>query len=553
VTRTDAAGAAALAAIAVVYVAYSLTHLGGLRWNFDEGITVHKAWHLLEGVPLYTAIWSDQPPGQTVVVALAFRLLGVSVAAARTVTVWHGLVGILGTAWAAVEILRAQSARRGALWLGGVGAAAVLVVAPNFLWAARAAMLGINTFSLATAAVAAVLTYARTGRRAWLALAGLLLGASLWEKLQMVYLGPLFGAVVLAVGHRRRTGGAGRGGGPAALGASIRSTALDLTVLAVASLGPLALSFAAFEPSAMAAQALGSYFDTRAAYEVDWRANAELLRIWLLTDNRGLAALAAAGLLAALRRPGIVVVAAAAWPALTVATAMQHAPLWLEDHFEPFLFALAAWSGAAMGAGVMAAGDLKAWLAGRRPDRAARARLPARAAVVVAATAAAGVVAVSALPHVLAVDRQLSRARDYENDGRLLSDADWVEHDRGEAVMRAAAEVLRAHSTDDEPVIIDDQMIAFVAGRHVPPELAALSSRRIRIRAISGAELRAITARYRPPIVWLWKGQLSHFESYPAWLAAHYAPGPSLEGHPSYLLPEGAILADRESSEAPAP
>jgi hypothetical protein len=45
-----------------------------------------------------------------------------------------------------------------------------------------------------------------------------------------------------------------------------------------------------------------------------------------------------------------------------------------------------------------------------------------------------------------------------------------------------------------------------------------MSSRRVRIRAISGSELIEISERYDPAVILPWKAQLIHYDSYAEWL-----------------------------------
>ncbi|MFN8422617.1 MAG: glycosyltransferase family 39 protein [Anaerolineae bacterium] len=186
-------------ALVAAYALLCATHLGGAYWDSDEGLNLMKGRLFGLGYPLYTRIWSDQPPGYTALLAAAFRRRPTSVAAARAVTAAFGLAAAL----AAAAVARGL----GGGWWAGLAAAVALAAAPNAFWASRAAMIGLPALALASWAMALALRFAAGGRRRDLALAGLCLGLSCWIKLIGVY---LIVPIALAVWLRRRGDGARR-------------------------------------------------------------------------------------------------------------------------------------------------------------------------------------------------------------------------------------------------------------------------------------------------------------------------------------------------------
>ncbi len=78
-----------LAVVTVIglVVAWQMAHLGGFRWNVDEGIDLMKAELVRAGYPLYTQTYSDQPPGLTLALVVLFNLIGTSIEAGRAVVV----------------------------------------------------------------------------------------------------------------------------------------------------------------------------------------------------------------------------------------------------------------------------------------------------------------------------------------------------------------------------------------------------------------------------------------------------------------------------------
>lgn len=489
---------AVLAGLLLAYSLFQLTHLGGFYWDFDEGIELSKAWLMHDGYRLYADIWADQPPGHAVLLTLAFRLFGISVETGRAVTVFIALIGLVAVAWAAKELDGG--------WVGALVAATTLAIAPNFFWASRAVMKGLLDFSLATLAMAMALTAHRTGRAVWVAAAGLTFGLALLMKLQMIYLGPLLGLLILLRSWR-------------APGRLLALAGLhDLTLLASALVAPFVLSCMLFDPRAMFDQVVVTYFQTREAYPVDLAENLGKLWVYLTADNLGLTALAACGAASVLSRPSARGLVTVLWLALTIITAVQHAPLWLQDHFEPLLLVMSILAGVAVA-------DIVRRLR-RRP------RVCREWGLLIAGVVAATVYLLS-LGHVLRVDAMLLTAWPYSNDGDIAlpgtQAAQRVEQRRQR--MEDAVRYLQTNTRPDDFVVTDYQIIAFRAGRRVPPELAAISSRRIHIGRLNGVELIHIVERYQPPVVLTWAEQLDSFDDFMSWLPTRYEKSVSLGGH----------------------
>lgn len=324
-------------ALAAAYVAFALTHLGGAYWDTDEGLNLVKGRLLGLGYPLYGRIWSDQPPGYTVLLSAAFAVAGPSVAAARAVT----LAFALGAMAAAAAIARRLGGDQPAM----LAAAAALALAPNAFWAARAAMIGLPALAVASAAMAAALAFAAAGRRRDLALAGLLLGASAVIK-------PIGAVVVVPVGLavwlRRRGAAPAPGGDLTARDEAVR----DVAAFGLAAALPLAAMLAAFDARALFDQVVGTVTAARGAAPLDLAWNLEKLADWLVARDLGrpdwafadhafLVAPAAAGLAVALRRRPDAGRIAAAWLAATVAALALQNPLWPKHHFLALLVVLA--------------------------------------------------------------------------------------------------------------------------------------------------------------------------------------------------------------------
>jgi hypothetical protein len=312
---------------------------------------------------------------------------------------------------------------------------------------------------------------------------------------------------------------------PATSGNSARSSLIaDMATLALGSLGPLALCLLVYEPSTFVDQVLGTYLGTRASYPVSLSDNLEVLRTWLFSDNAGLLALALAGALAILRRPSAGGLLATSWALLAVLTAMQHAPLWLKDHLEPLMFALAALAGA--GVGWLVEVGAKRQGTGQQPSSVDASKRPAlrvgksrwlASSLIPWLAALAYLVS---LPNVLRVDGSLLRARSYHNDGEVLvaGSEEAEKQDRREDEIHAAAGLIRRYVMPYERVVTDHQLVALHAGRRVAAASAAFSSRAVGVGAYSDEILIEAVAQNDVPLVLMWDEDIAGFAGFRNWL-----------------------------------
>lgn len=500
--------------LSLLYAFMALQTLGGLRWDSDEGINwakgrlVADAWAGVGAARLYREIWSDQPPLYTLVTARPIAVAGLR--GARATTVFFAMVGLLGTALAAASLARAAGLGPRVIAAAGPAAVLLLAVAPNFWWASRAAMIGLPAFALGAAAMGCLVGYLIDGRASQLILAGGLLGLSLVTKLQLAYLGPIAVLAILAdPAHRVRR--------------RVRHAALFTGL----TLGPLALAALAFGPTSFWQQVFGSYLSTRSHYSADLSANVATLRTWVSRDHRELAGLCAAGLLALLatpllggadpaepRRPrkGILAILVyTAWLLLTVLTPLQHAPLWIKDHFLPLLLALVPAGGVAVG---IALDLILGVLRGRAADGRRWLYLPA---------AFAALFYLVGLPRLLRLDLDLLHARSYDNDGQVAeADEDQaLSQQRKDDAVRAAALWLRATTDPGAAIVTDHQLVAAWAERRVLPAFAAYSSRAVGIGAFDDLVVRQALEDRPPAAVLLWDADIAASAGLAGWLKAH--------------------------------
>lgn len=531
-----------------LYALLALQHRGGLRWDSDEGINwakgrlVADAWSGQGTSRLYHDIWSDQPPFYTLATALPIAAGGIR--GARAVTVAISLLGLLGSALAATALAKGLGLRSRAVQAAGPAAILLLAIAPNFWWASRAAMIGLPAFSLASAAMGWLLLHAAEGRRSQLILAGGFFGLSLVTKLQMAYLGPLAVLSLLSARH---------------LGLRLRLG--QATLFTLLAFTPLSVAALFFGPARFWQQVFGTYLSTRSSYPVDLAANGATLWTWLSNDHRGLALLCAAGLIALVTTPSPSLIPTEGealsprrqhrvgliyglWLLLTIITPLQHAPLWIKDHFLPLLLAMVP--GAALASGIALDAAAERW-SRRGAGTGAR---PGVHSWMALTTILAALLYLGGLPRLLRLDLALARARSYDNDGLLAgpNDDEGRSLQRKEDAIRAAGLWLRATTEEGAFVATDHQLVAAWADRRVLPAFAAYSSRAAEIGAFDDAFVQAALDRDPPAAVLLWDGDIAGSVGLQRWLAS--ACGPAVADFGMDRL--GYRCGPRSSPAAPA-
>ncbi len=176
-------------------------------WQFsaDEGLNMMKARLLADGVPLYGAVWNDQPPLYTHYLAGLVKLSDVLVPGQPVVALWLARLTSLALIALSAGLIYKLARRHVGIPAAAVGAAG--------LWAGYFVTMMSGTVLIGTPAVALALlaawaTVRATERQplAWAAGAGLLLATSLLCKMLMV---PLVVALPLWLVLRKQFAAAG--------------------------------------------------------------------------------------------------------------------------------------------------------------------------------------------------------------------------------------------------------------------------------------------------------------------------------------------------------
>lgn len=266
--------------------------------NPDEGLNVIKASLLAQGEPLYTAVWSDQPPLFTHLLRLVWTTTGESIRSARLLVL--ALTCVL--LWACARYARLTWGPREA-----VLAPLLILLAPHFQMLSVSVMIGLPALAFGALALTAAAQW-HTSRRTWLAAAsGALLALSLMVKLFTIVLAP-----VLLAGFffgKERDGARRAAAVWLAAFVSVMLTALIVLV------GPEA-GAQLLLPHVNAAVDPG--YRNWDGFGFPWH----LRRLWLL------AALAVAGAWSSLRGRHRLALYASLWAAIAFPVLLVHRPLW---------------------------------------------------------------------------------------------------------------------------------------------------------------------------------------------------------------------------------
>ena len=426
----------AIAALVTIFFAWQAAHLEGFERDYDEGAHFMEAWMVQEGYKLYSEVFSAHPPLFVLSIAGAFDLLGPSVAVGRTLILVYAILGLLGLALAAQE-------------LGGnaAGPAAIFLLAltPNFFQWSRGALADLPSACLATLSIALALRCWQRRGRFWLAIVGLVTAASFLTK--VITVTTLLPVTLLAL-LRPGTGNRPR-----------RQRIDDIfSMLTCASL-PVLLCLLLFDPRAMIDQTIIFHLQGSEIYQWDLTENATALASYLV-ENAGLVALALGGSIVLLAQAQIrkQVAILILWFLVTGLSLLTHSPLFPKHQFVILLPPLAVLGGALVGD-----------LAERCHKLKEQTRL-GRGSLLVIELCSLALYGLY-FPRIIEMDRQL------------------IHGPKLEEPEQQAIHFLETSVSEDDFVITDDQYLAFVANRLVPPSLADTSWKRLHTRYLTAPEL----------------------------------------------------------------
>ncbi len=464
----------ALLGILGVFCVFEARHLYGFTYvpwhgklwsDYDEGVYIESAWQLNAGRHVFSQVFSSQPLLFLEGLALTLRVQGAD--AGHVYPLLCGLLALLGVIWLCWEVSGCWSA---------LLACAVLAVSPGFVIASHAIEAEAPMLAFGSLAAAAATHYARRGGRTWLMAASLLVAAATLSKLLAVALvAPVAVAVALKwwrLDHHRLD----------------RRILGDMLYALLCGVVPLMLAFALVAPGDQWSQVIS--FHLKAAQVAKTAGgNGSVFSLFLGWDP-GLVALALAGAaVAALRRLGLALIPAT-WIVADLATMVDYQPLFVH-HLTVLLAPMAALAGLMLSV------------------------IPVRGMGPAARWAATLVVACAALAYLIWLPDVLDHTRHAFVAVQASSDM---------TPKRSTAAWIDAHTGLGDTVVVDDQTIAVLAHRLVPPELTDTST----IRCVSGylplSTLRSATQAYQVKAVVLTRALLAtpQCTPYVSWLKQHY-------------------------------
>jgi 4-amino-4-deoxy-L-arabinose transferase-like glycosyltransferase len=141
------------------------------QYDPDEGLNLMKAALVARGHHLYSEIWSDQPPLDTVIRAGVFMVTGPSALAARIITALLATLAV----WAMLDTVARLHCIRAA-----VAAAVLLMVSAQYLRLSYAVMIGLPALALTMVSLNLLSRWATRG--GWVALIGSGLLMAAWHR-----------------------------------------------------------------------------------------------------------------------------------------------------------------------------------------------------------------------------------------------------------------------------------------------------------------------------------------------------------------------------------
>ncbi len=504
-----------LCGIIALALALRLWHLSALTDNYDEGVYLASLRALRSGHPLFTQVFSSQPPLFLLSLYPFVWLFGPSMLAARGGVVFFALIGIL-----AMYLL---ARRLGGPW-AGVAAALLLACDHLFLIQSQSLEAEVPSIALMIAAVAAA-TY--VDRAPWQAsaISGIFTSLALLEKL-LFPLAAIAAIALLFLGHlivferglrARMLSDSARTGRMTRYlphrqtiiravllgGVYLLSLLLVGVLICLPYLGHLPALYQQVVSFHLAA---GQSFPTSASQ--NWQ---------ILWHNFGqdtpLVLLSLLGVIVGLPRGRWAVLIGCAWTLVALVILLRQTPLF-PHHLVLLIPGLALTAALGLMPAPATLANQTALHLQFRPWLPSRSRQSTRLALIwLPALLVVGILALNLRANL---DQPL---------GLPAANA---------ARLSQVASDLRGLTTPQQSVITDDQYIATLAGRDVPPELVDTSTVRITTGYLTSDQVIAIAEQPQVGAILFYSGRFQSLPGFSQWVAQHfhlertYAPGQAL-------------------------
>lgn len=496
--------------VCAIGLALRLVAVNAPSYDYDEGVYWESLRAMAQGHPLYTSVFSSQPPFFLLSVYPFYMLFGQTLTAARLAIVLYSLVGI-----AAIYVAgRAIGGR-----LCGLAACVLLAADPLYLLESHTLQAEVPALAFEILCVALAATAMRRSdgsRRVLAALAGVALGLGVMAKLfDVVAIVPAVLFLAQPVWETFVTDNQLARPPRARLLAGIRAALPDLLLFAAGALVACALvllpyiaSWGAFYDQAIRFHLVAGHLTTRGL-----RYNLSLLA--LNGYEYPVALAAAVSVVLAIRGRYWAIVPPLLWFLVSLALLVQQQPLM--DHHRALLApALALTAAVAVSIAARTATVVRSTeaVSAARRFNLARATSYLLVLVVVASIAIGVATTQSPMPPFAPNEPQMAAA-------------------------------LRAATTSDDLVVTDDQYVAALADRDVPPPLVDTSLIRIESGYLTAPQLESIITSSHAGAILFASGRFQTIPGFQAWVNANYTQVATFgDGRALYLrVPQGPALA----------
>jgi len=423
---------------------------GRFLYDYDEGVYMASASMMLEGYKLFSEIFSSQPPLFVSSIAGSFLLLGKSLAAARLVSILTSMLAIVSCY---------LISRRVSGPVAGLTSALFLSVSPNFLFYSRAAMAEVPSIGLGMLSVWLCFRYLHAKRAGELFACGIVLSLAVLMKLFAACILPL---LILGLALERQL---------RALPFLLMGLALPALVIPYFGTGDAFDQILSFHARKPRTATLGE----RAAGLGEF--------LW---DDAGLFTLAILGAAVCVARKGTEGRLTVGLTCLMIAMLLSYRSLF-RHHLAILLPPLAVLAGVAMG-----------HLASPLPDRSRGGGAGERIV---------GHVAL-ALPFCLLLFYAAGVPNIYQKDREVIcyQDVAWY--------LSEVVPDIRGFSGTDGWIVTDQQGLAFISQRKVPPDMCDTSHMRISSGLLDSQAAIKSLRDYNVQVVLLWTGRLARLEQF---------------------------------------
>jgi 4-amino-4-deoxy-L-arabinose transferase-like glycosyltransferase len=492
----------ALLIIAAVALVLRLWPIGGISTDYDEGVYWQSLRAMASGHPLFTSVFSSQPPLFLLALYPFYLLFGQTLLAARLAIVVYSLAGIIAIYYAGRAL--------GGRW-SGVLAALLLAVDPLYLAESHTLQAEVPALAFQLICVACTAeAMRRTGRsRRMLALiGGVALGLGIMVKLlDVVALVPatLFlaqPALAPFLGDDKRL----RLPPWIAVRKGLRAALPDLALLGAGALGACALTLLPFVGSWNTLYDQVVTFHVVAGRAVDRGLRYNLTLLAKTGELYPLALLAAAALALALWRRAWAIAPIVLWLFASLVLLARQQPLFVHHRvlLSPELALIAALALPVLVASV-AGGDKRSLSTPQRHN-----------------AMTIGFLALLALA--------------------LVANLGLDARDNTQAAMPPSlnqaqlASALNQLTTPDDLVASDDQYVAGLADRTVLPQLVDTSLVRIQSGYLTADQLETLITKNDVRVILFASGRFDQIPGFRTWVAANFTQMATFEGHQALYL-----------------